>query len=99
MNKEELNKILFSLENVARKHTIEVCDDGSIIETMSAQQIDELRLNNYSAKILLNYINKQQEVLDKIKEYMSLNMRVKLNEEFGETIQYKSIYSLLEEIE
>ena len=42
---------------------------------------------------------KQKEVLVKIKEYMSLNMRVKLNEEFGETIQYKSIYSLLEEIE
>lgn len=67
MNKEELNKILFSLEDVARKHTIEVCDNGSMIEFMSAQ-IDELRLNNYSAKILLNYINKQKEVLDKIKD-------------------------------
>ena len=44
-------------------------------------------------------ISKYWEVLNKIKEYMSLNMRVKLNEEFGETMQYKSIYSLLEEIE
>lgn len=44
-------------------------------------------------------LDKYKEVIDKIKEYMSLNMRVKLNEEFGETMQYKTIYSLLEEIE
>lgn len=95
MNKEELNKILFSLENVARKHTIEVCDNGSMIETMSAQQIDELRLNNYSAKILLNYINKQKEVIDKIKEiieddYTNTQKIIKID---------VLVKSLLEEIE
>lgn len=97
MNKEELNKILFSLEDVARKHTIEVCDNGSMIEFMSAQ-IDELRLNNYSAKILLNYINKQKEVLDKIKEYIK---EKGLYSDYGDRASEceKDILELLEEIE
>ena len=107
MKNEELNKILFSLENVARKHTIEVCDDGSMIETMSAQQIDELRLNNYSAKILLNYINKQKEVLDKIKEriktyphisYASVE-KIDGKRLSGQLIPVTEILELLEEIE
>lgn len=98
MNKEELNKILFSLENVAKKHTIEVCDNGSIIETMSAQQIDELRLNNYSAKILLNYINKQQEVLDKIKEKLKEKDENGFEKIYVEDALY-FVNELLEEIE
>ena len=98
MNKEELNKILFSLENVARKHTIEVCDNGSIIETMSAQQIDELRLNNYSAKILLNYINKQKEVLDKIKEKLKEKDENGFEKIYVEDALY-FVNELLEEIE
>ena len=57
----EIKEILDKLEIVARKHTIEVCEDGSKIETMSASVVDELRLNNYSAKILLDYITNLQE--------------------------------------
>lgn len=61
---EETKKILFQLEIVARKHTIKVTDTGNI-ETMPASVVHELRLNNYSAKILLNYItNLQKENTD-----------------------------------
>jgi hypothetical protein len=61
---EEIKKILFQLEIVARKHTIKVTDTGNV-ETMPANVVDELRLNNYSAKILLNYItNLQKENTD-----------------------------------
>lgn len=57
---EEAKEILFQLEIVARKHTIKVTDTGNI-ETMPASVVDELRLNNYSAKILLNYITNLQK--------------------------------------
>lgn len=56
---EEIKEILFQLEIVARKHTIKVTDTGNI-ETMPASVVHELRLNNYSAKILLNYITNLQ---------------------------------------
>lgn len=64
---EEIKEILFQLEIVARKHTIKVLDDGNI-ETMPASVVDELRLNNYSAKILLNYITNLQKENEKLKE-------------------------------
>ena len=78
---EEIKEILNQLEIVARKHTIEVLETGNI-ETMPASVVDELRLNNYSAKILLNYItNLQKEnedlkdnqvrALNKIKDYIN----------------------------
>ena len=41
--KDEIKEIIDKLEIVARKHTIEVCDDGNI-ETMPANVIDELRI-------------------------------------------------------
>ena len=62
---EEIKEILFQLEIVARKHTIKVLDDGNI-ETMPASVVDELRLNNYSAKILLNYITNLQKENEKL---------------------------------
>ena len=59
MNIEE---ILYKLEIVARKHTIEVCD-GSKIETIPASLVNELRLNYFSAELLSNYIdNKDKEI-------------------------------------
>lgn len=69
---------------------------------MSKKKIQRVDIREDTYLEILDKVNKydkQKEVLDKIKEYMSLNMRVKLNEEFGETMQYKTIYSLLEEIE
>lgn len=57
---EEIKELLNKLEIVAKKHTIEVLETGNI-ETMPASVVDELRLNNYSAKILLNYITNLQK--------------------------------------
>ena len=65
--KDEIKEIINQLEIVARKHTIEVCEDGSKIETMPASVVDELRLNNYSSKILLDYITYLQEELEEQK--------------------------------
>lgn len=65
---EELKTILDKLEIVARKHTIEVCEDGSKIETMPASIVDELRLNNYSAKLLLNYIQQKENIIKEVRE-------------------------------
>lgn len=65
--KDEIKEILFQLEIVARKHTVELCEDGSKIETMPASVVDELRLNNYSSKLLLNYITNLQEENERLK--------------------------------
>lgn len=35
-------------------------------------------------------------IIKEVREYMALNIRVKLNEEFGETMQYKTIYEILD---
>jgi hypothetical protein len=67
--KDEIKEILDQLEIVARKHTIEVCEDGSKIETMSASVVDELRLNNYSSKLLLDYITNLQHENDNLIKY------------------------------
>lgn len=66
---EEIKEIINRLEIVARKHTIEVCEDGSKIETMPASVVDELRLNNYTSKLLLDYITNLQVIE---REYSSL---------------------------
>ena len=84
MNKYKIEEILSNIQ-------FQVYSDMNFIEPLG--------LDKETWKELLEYINKYKIILDKIKEYMTLNMRVKLNEEFGETMQYKSIYSLLEEIE
>ena len=60
--KDEIKEILNQLEIVARKHVVEVCEDGSKIETMPASVVNELRLNNYSAKLLLDYITNLQQI-------------------------------------
>ena len=81
--KDEIKEIINQLEIVARKHTIEVCEDGSKIETMPASVVDELRLNNYSSKLLLDYITNLQEELEEEKriEQASLDTITNLQEE------------------
>ena len=66
---DEIKEILNRLEIVARKHTIKVCEDGSKIETMPASVIDELRLNNYSSKLLLDYITNLQQENENLKDF------------------------------
>lgn len=80
---EETKEILFQLEIVARKHTIKVLDTGNI-ETMPASVVDELRLNNYSAKILLNYITNLQKENENL--LYEINGYLKEKEELKEKI-------------
>ena len=69
----EIKEIINQLEIVARKHTIELCEDGSKIETMPASIVDELRLNNYSSKILLDYITNLQTIEQQYSALLSEN--------------------------
>ena len=70
---DEIKEIINQLEIVARKHTIQVCEDGSKIETMPASAIDELRLNNYSSKLLLDYITNLQTIEREYSNLLSEN--------------------------
>ena len=83
---DEIKEILNQLEIVSIKHTIEVCEDGSKIETMPASVVDELRLNNYSAKLLLDYITNLQEENEKAMRTMTLQNAIL--EERNDTIDY-----------
>ena len=67
---DEIKELLNQLEIVAIKHTIEVCEDDSKIETMPASVVDELRLNNYSARLLLDYITNLQQCNEKAFELL-----------------------------
>ena len=66
--KNEIKEILGKLETVAGKHTIEIREDGSKIERMPAFVVNELRLNNFSAKLLLDYITNLQGRFDALLE-------------------------------
>ena len=86
--KDEIKEIINQLEIVARKHTIEVYEDGSKIETMPASVVDELRLNNYSSKILLDYItNLQEEIHKKEAMYDSLAVDYRLSQEENDILK------------
>ena len=74
--KDEIKEILDKLEIVARKHTIEVCEDGSKIETKPASVVDELRLNNYSSKLLLDYIINLQTIEREYSAILSENVEL-----------------------
>ena len=87
---DDIKEILGKLEIVARKHTIEVCDDGSKIETMPASIVDELRLNNWSAKLLLDYITNLQEELEEEKRINQEDLKLidKLEERLEKALEY-----------
>jgi hypothetical protein len=53
------------------------------------------RLKN-DIKRITEITNQKIKIINDVREYMALNIRVKLNEEFGETMQYKTIYEILE---
>lgn len=85
--KDEIKEIINQLEIVARKHTIEVCEDGSKIETMPASVVDELRLSSFSAELLLYYITnlqKENEELNRMCELYSKSLY------YAELKDYKS---------
>lgn len=94
--KDEIKEILARLEIVARKHTIRVCDDGSKMETMPASVVDELRLNNFSAKLLLDYItNLQKENKELLERFSSkieeVSNLIKENERLKEELKNRPI--------
>ena len=50
-------------------------------------------------KRLKEQLQQKDNIIKEVKKYMKDNIRVKLNEEFGETMQYKTIYEKLDEEE
>ncbi len=95
---DEIKEILDKLETVAGKHTIEVREDGSKIERMSAYAVNELRLNNFSSKILLDYITNLQErkiTKEDVDKYFEENMCVsfdKFIENWNEQEEWANYY-------
>ena len=66
--KDEIKKILDNLKYTAKKHTIQVLENGGKIEHCPQEVATELRLNTYSANILLDYITNLQEENEKLKK-------------------------------
>lgn len=93
MNKQ---RVLQALENVKsnpygkwgilnieqRRFIKEICDSWLILDDATNKQTEE--------------IERLHSIIKEAREYMTLNIRVKLNEEFGETMQYKTIYEMLD---
>ena len=57
----EIKEILDYLRYTAKKHTIQVLENGGKIEHCPQEVATEMRLNTYSANILLDYITNLQE--------------------------------------
>lgn len=72
MNKEEIKEILNNLRYTAKEHTIQVLENGGMIESCPQQIPTEMRLNSYSAKILLDYITKIQQENKQLKEEIKI---------------------------
>lgn len=88
--KDEIKEIINQLEIVARKHTIEVCEDGSKIETMPASVVDELRLSSFSAELLLDYITNLQKIEQEHKNCTRKHWQQKCAEHYANETIYKS---------
>lgn len=55
MKNKEIEELLYELKDVAERHTIEIREYG-VVETIPQSISKELRLNSYSANLLLSYI-------------------------------------------
>lgn len=69
MNKE-IEELLKELKDVAERHTIEIREYG-VVETIPQSISKELRLNSYSANLLLSYIEQLENNRDKAIEYIN----------------------------
>ena len=65
---EDIKEILDNLKYTAKKHTIQVLENGGKIEHCPQEIETELRLSTYSANLLLNYITNLQEENQKLKD-------------------------------
>lgn len=89
--------ILNQLRIIAREHTIKIVE-GHMEETMPASVVNELRLNNFSAKILLDYITNLQNQLQQ-KENIIKEVRELLKNDYfedGSFNNYKKVFELLD---
>jgi hypothetical protein len=64
--KDEIKEILDNLKYTAKKHTIQVLENGGKIEHCPQEIETELRLNTYSANILYDYITNLQEENERV---------------------------------
>lgn len=69
MNKE-IKELLNELKDVAERHTIEIKEYG-VVETITSSINKELRLNSYSANLLLSYIEQLENNRDKAIELLN----------------------------
>ena len=90
--------ILTQLKIVGGEHTIKVHEEF-IEETMPASVVHELRLNNFSAKILLGYINnlqnqlqQKENIIKEVREYIKENV----NDELDDFTKIEIGYGILE---
>lgn len=60
MKNKEIEEILNELKNVAERHTIEIREYG-VVEAIPSSINKELRLNSYSANLLLSYIEQLEK--------------------------------------
>ncbi len=63
---EKIKEILNNLRYTAKEHTIQVLENSGMIESCPQQIPTEMRLNSYSAKILLDYITNLQQENEKL---------------------------------
>ena len=71
MKNKEIEELLNELKDVAERHTIEIREYG-VIETIPSSISKELRLNSYSANLLLSYIEQLENNRDKAIEVIDL---------------------------
>jgi len=77
----DIKEILRNLEYTAKKHTIQLLENGGMIEHCPQAIATEMRLNTYSANILLDYITNLEQ---KNQDYKSRNEKaIKLLKEAG----------------
>jgi hypothetical protein len=71
MKNKEIEELLNELKDVAKRHTIEVREYG-VVETIPSSISKELRLNSYSANLLLSYIEQLENNIDKAIEIINI---------------------------
>lgn len=77
----EIKEILDNIEYVADIHKVHIKDDYKVAEEIPSSLAKELRLNSYSAKLLLDYITNLQQNQENISDSLSYDLAVaRINE-------------------
>lgn len=75
MKNKEIEELLNELKDVAERHTIEIREYGAV-ETIPSSISKELRLNSYSANLLLSHIEQLEKRIYKARKMMFDNYGV-----------------------